>query len=404
MNLADRIAEHLHYLSAVLGPRPSGSANNRAAETYISSQFAAWGYRLETQPFPCPNWTCRAAELEQEGQSLPVLANPYTPSCDVTANLALAATLAELETVDLEGKIALLYGDLSRQPLACKSWFLKEDRDIRIIELLEQKRPAAVLMAQAAPGSISRLIEDQEFLIPSATLPAASARQLISHSGSPVYLRLDTAQKPAITANVIARRPGSRRETLLACAHYDTKVDTPGAGDNAAGVAALLGLAEILSEIPLEAGLEFVAFTNEEYLPIGDDAYLAAVGEAHLQELLLAVNFDGLGHILDSNTLAIFSASPALQQIVESIQRAYPAVQWVEPWPESNHSTFAWRGVPALALSSAALRISAHQLEDTEDWISPSRVAEGARLVAEIFQALQSAPVADLRLEASERQ
>ncbi len=147
-----------------------------------------------------------------------------------------------------------------------------------------------------------------------------------------------------------------------------------------------------------------MAFTNEEYLPIGDDAYLAVVGEAHLQELLLAVNFDGLGHLLDSNSLAIFSASPALQGMVEAIKVSFPAVQWVEPWPESNHSTFAWRGVPALALSSAALRISAHQLDDTEDWISPARVAEGVKLVTQIFQALQSAPLADLRLEASGRQ
>jgi aminopeptidase YwaD len=209
MNLPERISEHIHYLSAVLGPRPSGSVNNQAAEAYLRKQFSIWNYCVETQPFACQDWFCKAAELEQEGQNLPVLANPYTPACDVTADLALAATLAELETVDLEGKIALLYGDLSRQPLACKGWFLKEERDVRIIELLEQKRPAAVLMAQATPGSINRLIEDWEFLIPSATLPHTSARQLISHPGSPVSLHLDTTQKPVyhIFFGRLARAP-----------------------------------------------------------------------------------------------------------------------------------------------------------------------------------------------------
>src|SRR5712691_11191573 len=51
--------------------------------------------------------------------------------------------------------------------------------------------------------------------------------------------------------NVIAEVPGTNRadELLLLGAHYDTAAGTPGADDNAIGVATLLELARLLREI-----------------------------------------------------------------------------------------------------------------------------------------------------------
>lgn len=55
-------------------------------------------------------------------------------------------------------------------------------------------------------------------------------------------------------------------EVLVLGAHYDTVIGTPGADDNASGVAALLELARMLSrmEKPLGRTVRFVAFANEE--------------------------------------------------------------------------------------------------------------------------------------------
>lgn len=48
-------------------------------------------------------------------------------------------------------------------------------------------------------------------------------------------------------------------------AHYDTAGGTPGANDNASGVAALLELARLMKQSkPAAAGIRFVAFANEE--------------------------------------------------------------------------------------------------------------------------------------------
>ncbi|MGQ9927004.1 MAG: M28 family peptidase [Chloroflexaceae bacterium] len=42
---------------------------------------------------------------------------------------------------------------------------------------------------------------------------------------------------------------------MILCAHLDTKIDTPGAADHAAGVAVLLALAEMLGAHHLCIGL-----------------------------------------------------------------------------------------------------------------------------------------------------
>src|SRR5260370_31937763 len=66
--------------------------------------------------------------------------------------------------------------------------------------------------------------------------------------------------------NVRATLPGRdpRRPPLLLAAHYDSTPDTPGADDNASGVAALLECARLVAPRALPAGIEFVGFDLEE--------------------------------------------------------------------------------------------------------------------------------------------
>ncbi|MDX1764308.1 MAG: M20/M25/M40 family metallo-hydrolase [bacterium] len=66
--------------------------------------------------------------------------------------------------------------------------------------------------------------------------------------------------------NIIATRPGSGNsaETVVVGAHYDTVTGTPGADDNASGVAGLLELARLFAAKTENKTIRFVAFTNEE--------------------------------------------------------------------------------------------------------------------------------------------
>ena len=66
--------------------------------------------------------------------------------------------------------------------------------------------------------------------------------------------------------NVIAELKGrtSPEKVLVVGAHYDTVRTTPGADDNASGVAGLLGLAKLLAGRPQDKTVRFVAFALEE--------------------------------------------------------------------------------------------------------------------------------------------
>jgi hypothetical protein len=67
-------------------------------------------------------------------------------------------------------------------------------------------------------------------------------------------------------ANLIATREGSARQTeiLLLGAHYDSVMGSPGANDNASGVAALLEISRMFQVVEPVLSVRFVAFVNEE--------------------------------------------------------------------------------------------------------------------------------------------
>jgi Zn-dependent M28 family amino/carboxypeptidase len=66
--------------------------------------------------------------------------------------------------------------------------------------------------------------------------------------------------------NIEAVRPGSSlaREIVVVGAHYDSVAGSPGANDNATGIAAVLELARRFAGVATSRTIHFVAFVNEE--------------------------------------------------------------------------------------------------------------------------------------------
>ena len=67
-------------------------------------------------------------------------------------------------------------------------------------------------------------------------------------------------------ANLVAACEGSTRQTeiLLLGAHYDSVKGSPGANDNASGIAALLEISRLFQVVAPVLSIRFVAFVNEE--------------------------------------------------------------------------------------------------------------------------------------------
>lgn len=66
--------------------------------------------------------------------------------------------------------------------------------------------------------------------------------------------------------NVIATRYGLQRpdERVVVLAHYDTVAGTPGADDNASGVAVLLEIARVLAQFKFDRTVQFIGVSLEE--------------------------------------------------------------------------------------------------------------------------------------------
>lgn len=96
----------------------------------------------------------------------------------------------------------------------------------------------------------------------------ASGAWVMEQLGSMGYRawREDVPVRAGTAFNVIAEQPGtvSPEEIVVVGAHYDTELDTPGADDNASGVAVMLELARRFAGAETGRPVRFVAFTNEE--------------------------------------------------------------------------------------------------------------------------------------------
>jgi Zn-dependent M28 family amino/carboxypeptidase len=142
-------------------------------------------------------------------------------------------------------------------------------------------------MPQADPARLAAHVRALEGERHPATSPAAlnAAADYIIETLSAVGLA--PVREPFEFAgrsydNIVAIRPGTRPgdPRVLIGAHYDSVRGTPGADDNASGVAGLLETARLLREIPLRATIEFVGFNLEEIQTwtyrVGSRRYAAA--------------------------------------------------------------------------------------------------------------------------------
>jgi len=117
--------------------------------------------------------------------------------------------------------------------------------------------------------------------------------------------------------NLILNLPASaknQKPPILIGAHYDAVPGTPGADDNATGVAALLELARIFAAEPIKYPMQFVAFDMEEYGLLGSQQYAADLKKQG-QPIRLMLSLEMLGYC---------DSTPGSQRYPAGLERFYP--------------------------------------------------------------------------------
>lgn len=172
--------------------------------------------------------------------------------------------------------------------------------------------------------------------------------------------------------NVVARLTGVNYAAgyLLVGAHYDTVAGSPGANDNASGVAVMLSVADALSAATVP--VEFVAFAAEERQPPtgrdlnGSRAY-AERSDLKLVKAMVSVDMVGNGPSLVVGRLRGTPAGLQMELGARAADLAVP-VEFTDQY-FSDHVPFAREGIPAAGCGAAITQRFTH-LKTSSAWSS----------------------------------
>ena len=230
-----------------------------------------------------------------------------------------------------------------------------------------------------------------------------------------------------IYRNLIATLPGTRPELpmLLLGAHYDGPPGSPGADDNASGVAVLLETARLLAGTTPRRTIKLVAFTLEEpqgfaRFLIGSDHY-ARLARQNGEEYAVALILESVGYcdhregsqrlptlvrvpgVSRGDFLAVIGNQPSkefAEGFAQVASRTVPELR-VIPYcappllarliPDlflSDHASFWAQGYPALMLTDTVPLRNPHyhQPTDTVETLDMEFLAGVAKAVVEVVR------------------
>lgn len=222
-----------------------------------------------------------------------------------------------------------------------------------------------------------------------------------------------SAQVTRRGANLVAEIPGSAGDVLLLGAHYDHLERAQGVIDNAAGVAAVLELAEAFARQPLDHYTVRVAlFDLEEDGRLGSRTMVHDSMRTPLPEIML--NFDIFGYGSAFWVGASDPQAPLPQALREAGTTAGLHVVIDSLYPSSDHVSFRRTSTTAYAISlldrrdiellltrfrsrgrgagetPRIFRIM-HTTEDTLDKLDAAAVARGVEAVERAIRRLDAA-------------
>lgn len=273
------------------------------------------------------------------------------------------------------GASAIIFID-AEEDSAQKLLTLKPDRSTN---------KAGIVALHALHSAVQQLLPDGRNLneiaaqIQETTEPLSFA---INDVAVNVSVDLNNIEKP--TANVIGyvpgRNPDLADEYIVVGAHFDHlgwggensryEGNEPaihhGADDNASGTAAMMELARIVAENPLDRSAIFMGFTGEEFGLLGS-AYYTQNPLAPLEQTVFMLNLDMVGR-MEENKLNIHGTGTSTRwdTLVDSLQLVHnvETSSSSDGWGPSDQTSFYAKDIPVLFLFTG-LHDDYHKPSDT---------------------------------------
>ncbi|MBI5275131.1 MAG: M20/M25/M40 family metallo-hydrolase [Burkholderiales bacterium] len=384
-----------------VGPRPAGSAGDKAAMEWALARFQSLGFAaVRAEPVTLTAWQRGPTSVlllapEPHPLVATALGNSIgTATSGVEAELAYYADFAALKADGSErarGRIVFI--DQKMRRTRDGSGY-GEAVMARIAGAVEAARRGAVAVAIRSIGTDQDRIAHTGAMrydrnvaaIPALAVSVPDADRIAELQAAgralKMEIRMQAGEKPGLVShNVIAEVPGSdlKDEVVLIGAHLDTWDISPGAIDDGAGVGITMAAAKVL----LDAGVKprrtvrVVLFANEENGFDGARGYAEKYKDVRHQ--LVGESDFGADRIWRLRSRVRPDALPAISAMAQVLQSLGVPHEGNEgnPGPDAAMLMRA-RGWPGIELSQDGTRYFDvhHTVNDTLDRIDPATLPQ----------------------------
>lgn len=194
--------------------------------------------------------------------------------------------------------------------------------------------------------------------------------------------------------NVVARWPSSKKYPFVIGGHMDTVPGSPGANDNASGLAVILELARMFAGTPQANFVHFAAFGAEEYGANqnshhdGSTAFVRRIGTEGRSRLAGMTSVD---MVADGRPLLIgnsgIAADVVARTLYNKISKKGIAVRFIKLCDCSDHGPFEHAGIPA-SFAYSGQDANYHSPSDTVPNLEPDDLARTGRAMRVFVKAV----------------
>ncbi|MBO0960270.1 M28 family peptidase [Neobacillus sp. MM2021_6] len=389
-------ADNMYNTIALLSeqPRAAGTDGELKGAMYIKGQFEKYGYETELQPFPFYDVIRNnvSGVLEIGGQNLKPYVFSGSYSGEVTAEVmyvgkAFAGTVPEA----VKGKIALI-----------------ERGDNTFVEKIQNvldKGAVGVIMYNNSGTSNAFGQASYGQNIPAVAITRTQGTALVEQlNGGPLTAKINVSGSGLVektSYNVIAKmKPNKNKDTgqiVMIGAHHDSVPGGPGANDDASGVSAVLELARVMANMPIDTELRFATFGSEEKGLLGSSYYASTLSSEEADKMVAHFQMDMIGSKdaggdNAANGLIMYTIDGKKNLVTDlaSAAGARTALGEVVPYGQlgrSDHEPFHNLGIPAALFIHSPLEPWYHTPADTIDKIDKNKLQETAEIVgASVYQ------------------
>ncbi len=337
-----------------IGPRVSGTNAEIRTVLLIEDHFRNAGLTsihimgLEHQYYDAKK--ANVGLLDDNGlvEGVPCWMSTSTPSGGIKAESLYIGTYERVENIDSKGvwnKIIFALLDDQFSDAVTKAWgklYSMNPAGVVFLDIQRDIAPRAFVNKRLTPFFSKT---------PSIVVSAKQARPIHEQMfGKKMKLVVEASVGSAVIQSIRGKLKGKKSDAVLICAHHDTHSLTPGATDNAAGVAIMLETARILSQQDTNFSYQFVSFGGEELGLKGSWAY---VSEVDLKDIKLCINIDSVGE-LPGMMLALAAGSDEMIDWLSKIanKNEYPARCRRTATSGGDNKVFAANGIPTIHLAS----------------------------------------------------